>query len=95
LSVFSLYLVSEKVEDEHSNVQVTSQMLFVCCWRTIEEISLLFSRLGQVGIEYIKNKNEYRFINLKQLFSFDFISKKKRLFPFRLMLYVIILWNNY
>jgi hypothetical protein len=46
--------------------QVTSQMLLVCCWRTIKEISLLFSRLGQIGIKYIQNQDQYRFINLEQ-----------------------------
>jgi hypothetical protein len=41
-------------------------MLLVCCWRTIKEISLLFSRLGQIGIKYIQNQDQYRFINLEQ-----------------------------
>ncbi len=59
--------ISERVEDETCNGQVTSQMLLVCCWRTIKEISLLFSRLGQIGIKYIRNENDYRFINLKQV----------------------------
>jgi hypothetical protein len=43
-------------------------MLLVCCWRTIKEISLLFSRLGQIGIKYIQNENQYRFISLNQVF---------------------------
>jgi len=59
--------ISERVEDENCNGQITSQMLLVCCWRTIKEISLLFSRLGQIGIKYIQNENEYRFISLKQV----------------------------
>ncbi|CAF3615024.1 unnamed protein product [Rotaria socialis] len=59
--------ISGKDEDESSNGQITSQMLLVCCWRTIKEISLLFSRLGQIGIKYIQNENQYRFINLKQV----------------------------
>ncbi|CAF3552921.1 unnamed protein product [Rotaria sp. Silwood1] len=54
-------------DDENSNGQITSQMLLVCCWRTIKEISLLFSRLGQIGIKYIQNENQYRFISLKQV----------------------------
>jgi hypothetical protein len=44
-------------------------MLLVCSWRTIKEISLLFSRLlGQIGIKFIQNEEQYRFISLKQVF---------------------------
>jgi hypothetical protein len=50
-------------------------MLLVCCWRTIKEISLLFSRLGQIGIKYILNENQYRFISIKQVLHF--INKRK------------------
>ena len=64
-----LFLVSDKVEDENLNGQVTSQMLLVCCWRTIKEISLLFSRLGQLGIKFIQNKDQYKFISLNQVFT--------------------------
>ena len=42
-------------------------MILVCCWRTIKEISLLFSRLGQIGMKYILNEHQYRFISLKQV----------------------------
>ncbi|CAF0858419.1 unnamed protein product [Rotaria sordida] len=59
--------ISGKVDDGNSNGQITSQMLLVCCWRTIKEISLLFSRLGQIGIKYIQNETQYRFISLKQI----------------------------
>ncbi|UJR24766.1 hypothetical protein I4U23_006140 [Adineta vaga] len=59
--------ISDKVEDENLNGQVTSQMLLVCCWRTIKEISLLFSRLGQLGIKFIENKDRYKFISLNQV----------------------------
>ncbi|CAF1540177.1 unnamed protein product, partial [Adineta steineri] len=57
--------INEK--DEECNSQITSQMLLVCCWRTIKEISLLFSRLGQIGIKFIENKDQYRFISLTQI----------------------------
>lgn len=42
-------------------------MILVCCWRSIKEISLLFSRLGQIGMKYILNDHQYRFISLKQV----------------------------
>ncbi|CAF4189304.1 unnamed protein product, partial [Rotaria sp. Silwood2] len=48
-----------KDNNENSNGQITSQMLLVCCWRTSKEISLLFSRLGQIRIKYILNENQY------------------------------------
>ena len=63
------FAVSDKVEDENLNGQVTSQMLLVCCWRTIKEISLLFSRLGQLGIKFIQNKDQYKFISLNQVLT--------------------------
>lgn len=62
------------------NGQVTSQMLLVCCWRTIKEISLLFSRLGQIAIKYIENENQYKFINIKQVIDFILIIKIKKSF---------------
>lgn len=64
-------LVNEN-DGEDLNGQVTSQMLLVCCWRTIKEISLLFSRLGQIAIKYIQNQDQYRFISLKQVFYSSF-----------------------
>jgi hypothetical protein len=62
-----LILVNDKGEDAPTHGQVTSQMLLVCCWRTIKEISLLFSRLGQLGIRFIQDKDQYKFIGLSQV----------------------------
>ncbi|CAF0890735.1 unnamed protein product [Didymodactylos carnosus] len=45
ISLSSQEAISEKDKDENSNDQVISQMLLVCCWRTIKQISSLLSRL--------------------------------------------------
>jgi hypothetical protein len=94
--LFSLlsFLLNLFLVGENENGQITSQMLLVCCWRTIKEISLLFSRLGQIGIQFIQSEEQYRFISLKQVFYW--INYQLSIFfLFRLMLYVIIIWNNY
>ena len=54
-------------KNEGDDEQVTSQMLLVCCWRTIKEISLLFSRLGDISIRFIVNENQYRFLSIQQV----------------------------
>ena len=42
-------------------------MLLVCCWRTIKEISFLFSRLGEISIKFILDADHYRYITLDQI----------------------------
>jgi len=57
-------------------------MLLVCAWRTIKEISLLFSRLGQIGIQDIQDQDKFKFISFKQV-SFLFLTSN--LFQFLIL----------
>ena len=66
---FSLISTDNGREREDS---ASPQMLLVCSWRTIKEISLLFSHLAQIGIQFIRNANEYRFISLEQVVTSNF-----------------------
>lgn len=72
LESISFDLVNNSAESDQTEGQITSQMILVCCWRTIKEISLLFSRLGQIGMKYILNDQQYRFISLKQVLQKGF-----------------------
>ncbi|CAF1068116.1 unnamed protein product, partial [Didymodactylos carnosus] len=61
-----IFIVSDNLNENDESSNVTSQMLLVCCWRTIKEISLLFSKIAQIGIPYIENEHNWLYVNIEQ-----------------------------